>query len=256
MRLGVRRLAEVVETGPPVLWRHPEWKDRFPAVVHGITGRGGPGAEFDFGLFGAAPVGEVLDRWRRLRTVTGMPTVVHSRQVHGARLARWHESLPAGMVVTEGADAHTTQIADVLLTVSVADCVPVFMVADSGRAVAIAHAGWRGVAAGVVETTVAGLVEGGTAAKEIWLHCGPAICGRCYEVGPEVHAAIWPAVPPPSVNTPIDLSAAIADRACRAGVSPERVSVSTHCTQCSAPDFFSHRGGSSGRQIAFIGLRR
>jgi hypothetical protein len=159
------------------------------------------------------------------------------------------------MVVTDGSDAHTTRLAGILLTISVADCVPVFMVAETEGTVGIAHAGWRGVAAGVVENALANLTSGGAALDGLWLHCGPAICGDCYEVGPEVHEAVRPGEPPPPAKTPIDLPAAIAERAHRAGISPEKLTVSSHCTLCGPADFFSHRGGSPARQIAVIGIR-
>jgi copper oxidase (laccase) domain-containing protein len=75
-------------------------------------------------------------------------------------------------------------------------------------------------------------------------------------VGPEVHAAIHPDREPPAAPTPIDVRAAIAGRALRLGLRPGHVTVSTHCTRCGPPDFFSHRGGSSARQMGVLGIRR
>jgi copper oxidase (laccase) domain-containing protein len=74
-------------------------------------------------------------------------------------------------------------------------------------------------------------------------------------VGPEVHAAIHPDRDPPSEPAPIDVRAAIVQRALGLGLRIENVTVSTHCTRCGAPDFFSHRGGSAGRQMGVIGIR-
>jgi copper oxidase (laccase) domain-containing protein len=132
----------------------------------------------------------------------------------------------------------------------------VFVLDPDTSAVALLHAGWRGTAAGIVERGIHRLVESWKAPPgRLWLHCGPAICGECYEVGPEVHAGVHPGREPPTANTPIDLRAAIAGRAEARGLRADQVSVSSHCTLCGEPDFFSHRGGSPGRQMAVAGVR-
>jgi copper oxidase (laccase) domain-containing protein len=74
-------------------------------------------------------------------------------------------------------------------------------------------------------------------------------------VGPEVHAAIHPDREPPSAPAPIDVRAAIVEHALSLGLRPDRVTVSAHCTRCGPPDFFSHRGGSSARQMGVLGIR-
>ena len=83
-------------------------------------------------------------------------------------------------------------------------------------------------------------------------HLGPAICGACYEVGPEVHEALGQ--PPPTDNAPIDLRAVQAHQLIEAGVAPERITVSAHCTRCGT-GFFSHRAGDAGRQLGVLGIR-
>ena len=116
------------------------------------------------------------------------------------------------------------------------------------------HAGWRGAAAGVLEVAVGAMVDGYGADPEAMLvHLGPAICGRCYEVGPEVFEALGQ--PVPESTTPIDLRAVLADRARRLGVRVERVSTSWHCTRCTESHLFSHRGGDRERQVGFLGIR-
>ena len=247
---GVRLVTERAIPGDLPLWTHPEWEERFPWLAQGVTSGGSPASPFDLGLFGSTPVGEALGRWRALRHALGFPCIAHSRQVHEARILH-HAARPAdGLLVAEGYDGHVTAAPGLLLTASVADCVPVSIIAPGKRAVAVVHAGWRGVVAGITEKAIALL-----ASEELWLHCGPAICGECYEVGPEVHEAVHPDRDPPSVPTPIDLRAALAERAIAAGVGPERVSISTHCTLCGGGGFFSHRGGSPARQMAFVGIR-
>lgn len=242
------------EPGDPPLWRQPAWRERLPWLVQGTTGAG-DGEPFDLGLFGRQPVGAAIDRWRALRLALRMPVAVHARQVHGARVLRHERALPDGLIVAEGYDAHVTALPGVLLTVAVADCVPVFLADPRTRTVAAAHAGWRGAAAGVLERTVSEMADGwGCRPGDLHVHLGPAICGRCYEVGPEVHAALHPEREPPGGPRPVDLRAALADRAAAAGVAPDRISVSAHCTRCGPGEFFSHRGGSAARQMGIIGI--
>jgi YfiH family protein len=252
----VRTVAERLAPGDVPLWVQPEWEGRFPWLAQGTTGRGDAEEAFDLGLSGAQPVGRVMDRWRRLLKAAGLPSAVHARQVHGADLF-FHRDRPApGVLVMEGVDGHVTDRPGLLLSVSVADCTPVSIVDPRTRGIALVHAGWRGTAGGIVERAIRASREGwGSAAADLWLHCGPSICGACYEVGPEVHAAIHPARPVPAAPTPIDVRAAIAERAVGLGLPAEQVSVSAHCTRCGPPDFFSHRAGSAGRQMGVLGVR-
>ncbi len=254
--LEVRTVAERLLPGDVPLWVHPEWEARFPWLVQGTTGRGSGEEGFDLGLAGAQPVGRALDRWRALLAATEMHTAVHARQVHAADLWIHREAGSPGILVMDGFDGHVTDRASVLLSVGVADCVPVSIVDPETRAIALVHAGWRGTAAGIVERGINRIVESWqTAPERLWLHCGPAICGACYEVGPEVHASVNPDRPVPSTNTPIDVRAAVVERALATGLAADRVSVSAHCTRCGDPDFFSHRGGSKARQMGILGVR-
>lgn len=254
-QVEVRTVAERPLPGGVPLWVHPEWEARFPWLVQGTTGRGTEEEPFDLGLAGAQPVGRVLDRWRALLAATRMRTAVHARQIHEADLWIHRDAGSPGVLVMDGFDGHVTDRRGVLLSVGVADCVPVSVVDAETRVAALVHAGWRGAAAGIVERAVNRIVESWQSAPErLWLHCGPAICGACYEVGPEVHAAVNPHFPVPSANTPIDVRAAVAERALGLGIPPEQVSVSEHCTRCGAPDFFSHRGGSKARQMGVLGI--
>lgn len=236
--------------GAVPLFVHEEWAARFPFLVQGTTAGGADDA--DLGLFRDAPVGAVMERWRRLRTATGSATAVHARQVHGARVLA-HGPLPAGLVIGEDADGHATREPGLLLTISVADCVPVTLVCPEPRAVAMLHAGWRGAAAGVLEAGIAALQAYGVGAGSLWVHLGPAICGRCYEVGPEVFAALG--VAPVPADRRLDLRSVLAARAAAAGVPAAQISSSAWCTRCDAGAFFSHRGGSSGRQLGIAALR-
>jgi len=247
---------EPAEGGGVPLWVHPEWRAAFPWLVQGTTGRGTGEEPFDLGLSGAQPVGKVLDRWRALLAATGMGTAAHSRQVHGAELWLHAAGAAPGVLVMDGFDGHLAAHPGLLLSVGVADCVPVSVVDPASRAVALLHSGWRGTAAGITERGIRRLVGDGSAdLSELRLHCGPAICGRCYEVGPEVHTAIHPDRDPPAGPAPIDVRAAIVERVLGMGLRAENLTISAHCTRCGPPDFFSHRGGSSGRQMGVLGIR-
>lgn len=228
-----------------------DWRHRFPWLLAATTGAGEEEA-FDLGLFGEAPVGPVLARWRTMMDHLDVPGAVHSRQAHGS-LVQVHDVASDGLRITEGHDGHATTTAGLLLTISVADCVPVFLVDPETRAIAVLHAGWRGVAADVLEAGLDTLERlAGSSPDRVWMHAGPAICGRCYEVGPEVHEAIG--LDRPSGPALLDLRDALAQRARRSGLKPDRVSVSEHCTRCGPGRFFSHRAGARGRQMALLAV--
>ncbi|MFO7259528.1 MAG: polyphenol oxidase family protein [bacterium] len=248
----VARVREERVGGPVPWYVHRDWAARFPWLIQGITGRGDGPEPFDLGLSGSVPVGTALGRWRTLRDELGCERAVHARQVHGARLL-WHGSGAPGLTLADAADGHATRAEGVLLTVSVADCVPVFLVDPEERAIALLHAGWRGTAAGILEAGVRALVGAGSRPGALHMHCGPAICGECYEVGPEVHAALG--LPAPTRPTPVDLRAVLVDRAMRLGLDPAKITVSEFCTRCGPSPFFSHRAGHTGRQFAGLALR-
>lgn len=252
----MRSVAERLAPGGVPLWVQPEWEERFPWLVQGTTGRGGGEEAYDLGLSGAQPVGRVLDRWRALLASVAIPAAVHARQVHGADLWVHRDVGAPGILVMDGVDGHVTGRPGLLLSVGVADCTPVSIVDPETRVIALVHAGWRGTAAGIVERGIRQICEGWDAPAEgLWMHCGPAICGACYEVGPEVHAAIHTGCAPPDAPTPIDVRAAIVERGLSLGMPAEQISVSVHCTRCGPPDFFSHRGGEKARQMGILGIR-
>jgi YfiH family protein len=251
------RRTELIETpvaGSPVPRAElEEWAARF-GVVAGITQRGDDAPPFSLALRAPDESAEtILERFRTFRAAMrpAFPAMQMAHQVHGAD-AIWHEAVGPGFHVLDDADGHATADEGLLLAVSVADCVPVYMTARDRRAVALVHAGWKGTAAGILEAGLALLERRvGVRAADVALHCGVAICGSCYEVGPEVVRAVeGRVVRGPS---PLDLRGALARRAEDAGV--REISVSPLCTCCDADRFFSHRGsrGGSGRQIAYLG---
>lgn len=166
------------------------------------------------------------------------------RQVHGGRV----------VVVTEPgehagaeADAAVTLCADAPVAVHTADCAPVLFLADG--AVGVAHAGWRGLAAGVLEATVETMTALGAPPVEAVL--GPCIRPRCYEFGADDLQQVAEAVGPEvrgltAWGTPaLDLPAGVAAACGRLGVPVTDLGT---CTACS-PVHWSHRArGEAGRQ--------
>ncbi|HET9424845.1 MAG TPA: polyphenol oxidase family protein [Gemmatimonadaceae bacterium] len=201
-----------------------------------------------FGMMGPEPVSEVMGRWAALRReLHGIaPRLATAGQVHGngvlAHDGRWEGWLRAG-----DADGHFAPVPGTAMAVTVADCVPVFVAHPSGATLAL-HSGWRGTAAGILAVGLAMLKGAGHAPSDARIHLGPAICGKCYEVSPDVYGQLTgTSVEKP---TPVDLRSLIAGQARAAGAT--RISISPLCTRCDNHRFYSHRAGDHGRQIGVI----
>jgi YfiH family protein len=175
-----------------------------------------------------------------------------AHQVHGTEVF-WHEGVAPGWHVRDDADGHATSQAGLLLAVTVADCVPVYLVTKDGRAIALLHAGWRGVAGSMLKAGLKLLMaRSGATAADIVMHCGVAICGGCYEVGEEVARAVLKDRAKPGKQR-IDLRGELARQGAALGLT--EVTTSKLCTRCDNDRFFSHRAnGDGGRQIAWLGI--
>jgi len=193
----------------------------------------------------------------RLRARTGLARHARGRQVHGTVVRRVGpgetppgegpaRETPPGESLLE-ADGHATALPGLGVMVLTADCLPVAL--GSTGAVAMLHAGWRGLAAGVLEEGVRAMRDLGTG-DEIVGVIGPGAGACCYEVGAEVHAALGSG---DNVAGHIDLHAIARERLLAAGVS--RVRVLGICTICDRA-FFSHRreGARAGRQAGVAWL--
>lgn len=244
---------ETACTGPVPRFVVPGWRERY-GVVAGITGRGdGPGRGYDLGLWTDAPVGEVMSRWRAFRQAeAGFEAVILGNQVHGTAVLVHDRA--RGWVQLEGADGHVTSTPGVLLTVTVADCIPVYLMDPVRRAVGLLHSGWRGTAGGILRVGVERLVEvAGSSVSDIVVHCGVGICGKCYEVGSEVMAGCG--LPHAGAGPwHADLRAVLLEQGRRLGVAT--ISTSQWCSAHDRPRFYSHRasGGRDGRMVAYLGI--
>jgi polyphenol oxidase len=184
----------------------------------------------------------------RLSEDLGLQWLCAGRQLHGAIVQRvYSPSGAAGKAAAIDADGHATALPDIGTTVLTADCLPVAL--GSVAAVAMLHAGWRGLAAGVLEEGVRALHEVGGRARIVAV-IGPGAGVCCYEVGPEVHEAFDGAH---RAGPNIDLRAIARERLLAAGVAEVRdVQACTICDQ----RFFSHRreGPRAGRQAGVAWL--
>ena len=240
----------------PEDWIVPEWP--VPARVRALIttrngGRGdGPYASMNLGQRVDDEPATVAANRGLLRTfLPAEPKWLN--QVHGT-----------GVVSAESvrdpvaADASVATTPNCVSAIMVADCLPVLFAERSGGAVAAAHAGWRGLAAGILETTVHALdVE----PKDVIAYLGPAIGPAAFEVGNEVREAFLAVDPAASYafhpHKPdkwlADLFVLARQRLARAGVS--NVYGGGQCTYSNPARFFSHRRDKvSGRMAALIWL--
>lgn len=203
------------------------------------------------GHVGDSPVAVAANRQELRRLLPAMPLWLN--QVHGTRC------VPAD-AAWQGieADASATQVPGVVCAVLTADCLPVLLCDDAGTAVAAVHAGWRGLAAGVIEAAVGAM---GVPAPRLLAWLGPAIGPDAYEVGAEVKAAF----------TGQDPGAAAAFRAhgdkwlCDlytlarrrlAAIGVERIFGGGLCTFHEPERFYSYRrDGHTGRMASLIWLK-
>jgi YfiH family protein len=208
------------------------------------TGR----AAGSFGMQTEEPVRAVTARWGALRALLGGPAtrLASSFQVHGNAVVR-HRGEWQGFLRGPEADGHLSAERGTAMAVTVADCVPVLLAHPSGATAAL-HSGWRGTVARITEVAIRQLGSLGLLPSDVRLHCGPAICGRCYEVSADVCAQLTGR--DPGKPAAVDLRAIIADHARALGV--REISISPLCTKCDNDRFFSHRAGDAGRQLGVV----
>ena len=203
----------------------------------------------DAGTFGTQtdePVREVMGRWSALRAHLGGARLATAAQVHGNVVVE-HDAEWTGWLRGDAADGHLAPRRGTALAVTVADCVPVFLAHPRGAA-ALLHSGWRGTEARITERAIRRLEMLGFPPRELRVHCGPAICGRCYEVSAEVAGRLLGREVGTSMT--VDLRELIAGHARSLGV--KEISISARCTRCDNGLFFSHRAGDSGRQLGVL----
>ena len=228
-----------------------------------FTGRAGgvsrpPYASLNLGSWTDDAPDAVAENRRRLAALAavGPERLAQARQVHGTEvlLVERDDDLPGGALErVREADGTATALPGTPCVVLCADCLPVALVADG--AVAMVHAGWRGLVGGVLERGLERL-RGAGGRGPVTAVVGPGARGCCYEVGEEVHAALADLGPAVRRGANADLGEAARARLARAGV--ERTLVAPCCTICDGERWFSHRRdrGTTGRQAGIAWLRR
>lgn len=241
-------------------WIAADWPAP-PGIVGGTTlRRGGLShgryASLNLGANVGDEPGLVAENRARFREACGLPAEpLWLEQVHGTVVVAAEEAID-----TPQADGIFTGRDDVVCAVLTADCLPVLFASSDGRAMAAAHAGWRGLCDGVLESTVAAL---NTNPSDLLVWLGPAISPVAFEVGDEVRERFlmrdqqaadlfgrnkrgrWQA----------DLSGLATRRLQQVGVS--HIWGGRHCTLREPEAFFSYRrDGQCGRMATFIFRRR
>jgi YfiH family protein len=235
-------------------WLQADWQVS-DAVTGGCTCRSGgvstgPYTSLNLGAHVDDDPAHVAENRRRFVEACGLPAApAWLTQVHGAEVA-------VEPAIGDVADAALSRTPGTVCAVMVADCLPVLLATADGSEVAAAHAGWRGLAAGVLERTVRAF-ESPPQALHAWL--GPAISRDAFEVGDEVRAAFLAgdtgAADCFRVNArgrwQADLYALARRRLLATGVT--NVTGGGLCTAGSRDLFFSYRrDGQCGRMACFV----
>jgi polyphenol oxidase len=213
------------------------------------------------GLSGSRDPGVVMERRQRFADEVGfdLGRALLTVQEHGANVVTFDRNHPQGAQCVFSADALATDVPGQAVVTYHADCLPLFLVDRSLGVVAGAHAGWRGALAGVAMQTVRSLQVGyGANPNELEVLIGPGICGRCYEVGPEVaqqfidrFARVDRYLRRDTREIRLDLDAVLRLQLEDAGVTADRIQSSGWCTK-EEERWFSHRGGRPGRFLSVV----
>ena len=231
-----------------------------PEFRHVVLTRLGGVSELPFaslnlgGTVGDAPAA-VQENLRRVRALWNLTPeqVVSPHQVHGQRVT--HVTRADGGQIIPESDALMTDEPGVALLLRFADCVPVLFYDRARHVAALAHAGWRGVAAGIVPATVQALGEAfGSRPEDLWAGIGPAIGPEHYEVGVDVVQAVLATLPQGAQVAQqtngawqLDLPGAAAAQLAAAGVA--HIVASGINTAARTDEWYSHRAeqGRTGR---------
>ena len=238
-------------------WFEADWpappRVRVLSTLRGPQGASkAPYTHFNLGGHVGDDPAAVAENRRHLRAAAGLPSEPKwLNQVHGAGVADLDASRPGG-----AADAAITQRSGVVCAILTADCLPIVFATESGDAVAAAHAGWRGLVAGVIQATVQSL---GAPSERLLAWLGPAIGPAHFEVGEEVRAAFLGADPEAGVAfVPNARGRFLADlevlaRRQLVNLGIRRIYGGHECTYARADRYFSHRrDGVTGRQATLI----
>lgn len=201
----------------------------------------GPYESLNLGPWTADDPEAVSENRRRIATDVGR-RLAQGKQVHGVGVQIWDAE--SDLAAIPAVDAHVTTRTDIAPIVLAADCLPIAMSTES--AVAIVHAGWRGIVDGIIEAAIAALRAAGRA-DTLHAMIGPGAGPCCYQVAGEARERLRAHL----VGDNADLKAAAGKRIADAGADSLRdLGLCTICDD----RFFSHRrsGGVTGRQAGIV----
>lgn len=247
--------------------------ENIPAAFrHGFTTRRGgvsqpPFDSLNLGARWGDDAAAIAENRRRFEAAAGGGGVRFARQVHGCAVARATADASVEAIAAIAADAVITETPGMAVGVYVADCVPILIADVRTGACAAVHAGWRGTVAGVLGVTLRHMTgELGSRTTDLRVAIGPAIGPCCFEVGPEVVAAVEAAFPGArqggailsrAPRPHVDLAWLNRAAAESAGVLPDAIESAGLCTRCDAARFFSYRrdAGRTGQLAAFVSFQ-
>ncbi len=243
-------------------WPAPPGVHGFTTLRHGAGGSQPPFDSFNLGNRSSAEgddPAQVQCNRDQLQQLGGLPSAPHwLRQVHGTGALRFDAPPTAQGVDAEPvADAAVTSVPGVVLAILTADCLPVLFAARDGSEVGAAHAGWRGLADGMLENTLKAMH---TPASEVIAWLGPAAGPAHYEIGVDVHDAFlahsadaeaaFTATRPGHWR--VDLYALARQRLLAAGMQAADIHGGDQCTIADPARWFSHRRDRRSGRIATL----
>jgi YfiH family protein len=238
------------------------------------TRRGGvsdfPSGALNLAYFKGDEMERVAENRRRFLHALGAEgaAVITARQTHSTERCFIRDADQARGPQPD-CDAMTTKLANVLLAIQTADCLPVLIADTSTGVMAAIHAGWRGTAGRITERTVADLMQAhGVSPRNCIAALGPAACAECYEVGAEVieryktEFGYWRNLLLDFMDggkAHLDIRAANIQQLAFCGFTEDRIHVAEYCTMHQNDLFFSYRRegkgqpSSVGRLLSVIG---
>ena len=231
-------------------WPAPPGVHALTSLRHGLGVSAAPFDHFNLGSRCGDDADAVIENRRQLQAALHLPSPPHwLRQVHGVAVA-----VEPGFDEPE-ADAAVTVTPGRVLAILTADCLPVVLASRAGDDIGAAHAGWRGLCAGVLEATVGAMR---TPAQQLMAWLGPAAGPQAYEIGEDVFAAFVQRDPAAAAafaatrpgHWKVDLYALARQRLQAVGVTA--VFGGEQCTISDPARFFSHRRDQRGGRIATL----
>ena len=241
----------------------PWLKNAFSTRFGGVSG--GYFASMNLDYKGSDDPEAVKTNFSRFAEAAGFRTdeMVFSDQTHTVNVRRvGRGDRGAGLTKPlpwRDVDGLITDEPGVTLVTFYADCVPLYFVDQVRHAIGLAHAGWRGTAAGMGRSVIEAMKrEFGTEPEDLLCAVGPSICQSCYEVGREVAEQFPNCYSEPNARGrfQLDLQGANQGVMAEAGVPVSRISRPGLCTCCNPDLLFSHRatGGKRGEMAAFLSM--